>query len=282
MLTWLLIFILTIGIAAYFRLPQIIWTALLGVVLFIFSFSDFAGAATLVILWAIYLAVVIPLNVENIRLKYIAEPLLNFMREAMPSISQTEQEALDAGSVWWEAELFSGDPDYRKIRELPTPKLSKEEQDYIDGPVEELCAMLDDWKITHEDNDLSPEVWQFLKDNKFFAMIIPKKYGGLEFSDLAHSTVVMKVAGRSITAAVTVMVPNSLGPGELLMRYGTDEQKDYYLPRLSSGEDIPAFGLTGPESGSDAGAMPDTGVVCKGSFDGKDDVLGIRLNWEKR
>ena len=282
MLTWLLIFIVTIGIAAYFRLPQVVWTALLGVVLFIFSFSGFAGAATLVILWAVYLAVVVPLNVENIRLKYIAEPLLNFMREAMPSISQTEQEALDAGSVWWEAELFSGDPDYRKIRELPAPKLSKEEQEFIDGPVEKLCTMLDDWQITHEDSDLSPEVWQFLKDNKFFAMIIPKKYGGLEFSDLAHSTVVMKVAGRSITAAVTIMVPNSLGPGELLMRYGTEEQKDYYLPRLSSGEDIPAFGLTGPDAGSDAGAMPDTGVVCKGSFDGKDDVLGIRLNWEKR
>ena len=282
MLTWLLIFILTIGIAAYFRLPQIVWTALLGVVLFIYSFSDIAGITTIVILWAIYLAVVIPINLEQIRHKYISENLLQFMRSAMPSISQTEQEALDAGSVWWEAELFSGDPDYRKIRELPAPKLSKEEQAFIDGPVEELCAMLDDWKITHEDYDLSPEVWAFLKQHKFFAMIIPRKYGGLEFSDLAHSSVVMKVAGRSITAAVTIMVPNSLGPGELLMRYGTQEQKDYYLPRLSSGEDIPAFGLTGPDAGSDAGAMPDSGVVCKGSFDGKDDVLGIRLNWDKR
>jgi len=282
MLTWLLIFIITIGIAAYYRLPQIVWTALLGVVLFIFSFSDVAGLANLVILWALYLAVVVPINVEQIRQKYISEKALQFMRSSMPSISQTEQEALDAGSVWWEAELFSGNPDYQKIRELPAPKLSKEEQAFIDGPVEQLCGMLDDWKITHEDYDLSPDVWKFLKKHKFFAMIIPKKYGGLEFSDLAHSSVVMKVAGRSITAAVTIMVPNSLGPGELLMRYGTQEQKDYYLPRLSSGEDIPAFALTGPDAGSDAGAMPDTGVVCKGSFDGQDDVLGIRLNWEKR
>lgn len=282
MLTWLLIFTVTIGICAYYRLPQVVWTAIVGIVLVLYTFSDFAGAATIIILWAVYLAVVIPLNVANIRHKYISEPLLQFMRNAMPSISQTEQEALDAGKVWWEAELFSGDPDYSVIRDLPAPKLSLEEQAFIDGPVEELCTMLDDWKICNEDYDLPPEIWAFLKKNKFFAMIIPKKYGGLEFSALAHSSVVMKVAGRSITAAVTIMVPNSLGPGELLMHYGTDEQKDYYLPRLSSGEDIPCFALTGPEAGSDAGAMPDTGIVCKGSFDGKDDVLGVRLNWEKR
>ncbi len=282
MLTWLFIFVLTIGISAYFRLPLIVWTGVLGAVLLVFSFSDLAGAASLVIIWALYLAVVIPINLEQVRQKYLSEKLLQFMRSEMPSISKTEQEALDAGSVWWEADLFSGNPDYRKVRELPVPKLSKEEQEFIDGPADELCAMLDDWKITHEDYDLSPEIWQFLKQHGFFAMIIPKKYGGLEFSDLAHSSVVTKVAGRSISAAVTVMVPNSLGPGELLLRYGTQEQKDHYLPRLASGEDIPAFALTGPEAGSDAGSMPDTGIVCKGSFDGKDDVLGIRLNWDKR
>ena len=282
MITWLLIFTVTIGIAAYFRLPQIVWTSLLGVVLLIFSFSHFAGMATLFILWALYLAVVIPLNLPNIRHKYISQPLLNFMRDAMPSISQTEQEALDAGKVWWEGELFSGNPDYSIIRDLPAPKLSREEQEFMDGPVEELCAMLDDWTITQVDYDLPVEVWDFLKKNKFFAMIIPKKYGGLEFSALAHSSVVMKVSGRSISAGVTVMVPNSLGPGELLMHYGTEQQKNYYLPRLSSGEEIPCFALTGTEAGSDAGAMPDTGIVCKGSFDGKDDVLGVRLNWDKR
>jgi len=282
MLTWLLIFTITIGIAAYYRLPQIVWTSLLGVVLLIYSFSDFAGITTTVILWALYLIVVIPLNTPNIRQKYISEPMLHFMRDAMPSISQTEQEALDAGKVWWEAELFSGNPDYSIIRDLPAPKLSAEEQAFMDGPVEELCGMLDDWTITQVDYDLPEEIWAHLKKNKFFAMIIPKKYGGLEFSALAHSCVVMKVSGRSSSAGVTVMVPNSLGPGKLLMHYGTEEQKNYYLPRLSAGDEIPCFALTGPDAGSDAGAMPDSGVVCKGSFDGEDDVLGIRLNWDKR
>jgi acyl-CoA dehydrogenase len=164
----------------------------------------------------------------------------------------------------------------------PVSQLSTEEKAFIDGPVEELCHMLDDWQITQQDCDLSPEVWQFIKDNGFFGMIIPKQYGGLEFSALAHSTVVMKVASRSITAAVTIMVPNSLGPAELLLRYGTDEQKDHYLERLARGIEVPCFALTSPEAGSDAAAMTDTGIVCKGEFNGDKDVLGIRLNWEKR
>lgn len=282
MLTWIVIFLVIIGASGYFRLPQVVWNTILGVALLVFSFTGLAGIASLVILWALFLLVVVPLNMPQIRQKYLSEPLLKFMQNAMPSISQTEQEALDAGNVWWEAELFSGKPDYSRIRDLPKARLSEEERAFLEGPVEELCAMLDDWQITQEDDDMPPEVWAFLKKHRFFAMIIPKKYGGLEFSALGHSSVVMKVAGRSITAAVTIMVPNSLGPGELLMHYGTQEQKDYYLPRLASGEDIPCFGLTGPENGSDAGAMLDNGVVCKGSFDGKEDVLGIRLNWEKR
>jgi len=282
MLTWILIFIVTIGSAAYFRLPQVIWSGALGLVLFIFTFSGIANLPSLVIIWALFLLVVIPINLPHIRQKYISEPLLDFMRNAMPNISQTEQEALDAGKTWWEADLFSGKPNYSKIRDLPPSKLSDDEKAFLDGPVEELCAMLDDWKITQEDYDLPKPVWDFLKQHKFFAMIIPKSYGGLEFSALGHSSVVMKVAGRSITAAVTIMVPNSLGPGELLMHYDTEKQKDYYLPRLSSGEEIPCFGLTGPENGSDAGAMSDTGIVCRDSFNGEDNVLGIRLNWEKR
>ena len=282
MLSWLFIFFVAIGIAAYLRMPLIIWNAFLGLVLMLYTFSDTAGVTSILIFWAIYLAVIIPLNMPHIRHKYMAEPLLKFMQQAMPSISRTEQEALDAGSVWWEADLFSGQPDFDKIRELPAPKLSDEEQAFMDGPVEALCTMLDDWQITHEASDLPPEIWQFLKDHKFFAMIIPRSYGGLEFSALAHSSVVMKIAGRSISAAVTVMVPNSLGPGKLLLHYGTQEQKDHYLPRLAAGDEIPAFALTGPQAGSDAGAMPDSGVVCKGRFDGQDDVLGIRLNWDKR
>ncbi|NOQ90349.1 MAG: acyl-CoA dehydrogenase, partial [Gammaproteobacteria bacterium] len=198
------------------------------------------------------------------------------------TISQTEQEALDAGDVWWEAELFSGKPDFNFIKNLPKPELNDEEQAFIDGPVEEFCKMLDDWQITHVDYDLSAEAWQFAKDNGFFSLIIPKQYGGLDYSAYCHSQVVMKIGSRSGSAGVTVMVPNSLGPGKLLMTYGTKEQKDYYLPRLAKGIDIPCFGLTGPNAGSDAGAMPDTGIVCYGSYEGKDNVLGVRMNWEKR
>ncbi len=282
MLTWLLIFIVTIGATAYLRLPQVIWSGVLGIVLLLFTFFSAASLASLVIIWGLFLAVIVPLNMPQIRQKYISEPMLNFMRSAMPSISRTEQEALDAGKTWWEVDLFSGDPDYSKIRDLAPSKLSTEEQAFIDGPVEELCAMLDDWKINQVDCDLPKSVWNFLKKHKFFAMIIPKSYGGLEFSALGHSSVVMKIAGRSITAAVTIMVPNSLGPGELLMHYGTEEQKDFYLPRLSSGDEIPCFALTGPENGSDAGAMPDTGIICRDTFNEEENVLGIRLNWDKR
>ncbi len=282
MLTWILIFIVTIGFAAWFRLPQVVWSGMLGFVLLIFSFSGAASLASLVIIWAMFFVVVIPLNLPHIRQKYISEPMLEFMRNAMPSISETEQEALDAGKTWWEVDLFSGNPDYSKIRDLPAPELSDKEQAFLDGPVETLCGMLDDWKINQVDYDLPETIWQFLKKHQFFAMIIPESYGGLAFSALGHSSVVLKIAGRSISAAVTVMVPNSLGPGELLLRYGTEKQKDYYLPRLSSGEEIPCFALTGPENGSDAGAMSDTGIVCYGDFDGEKNVLGIRLNWEKR
>ena len=213
MLTWLFIFLITIGSAAYFRLPQVIWSGALGIVLFIFTFTGIANLPSLIIIWALFLLVVVPINLPRIRQKYISEPLLDVMRNAMPNISQTEQEALDAGKTWWEADLFSGKPDYSKIRDLPPAKLSDDEKAFLDGPVEELCAMLDDWKITQEDYDLPKPVWKFLKQHKFFAMIIPKSYGGLEFSALGHSSVVMKVAERSITAAVTIMVPNSLWPG---------------------------------------------------------------------
>ncbi len=189
---------------------------------------------------------------------------------------------MDSGNVWWDSELFSGKPDWCRLHDLSISKLSAEEQAFLDGPVEVLCQRLDDWQITHELYDLPPDIWAFLKQNRFFGMIIPKEYGGLGFSALAHSQVVMKVSSRSATAAVTVMVPNSLGPGELLMKYGTQAQKDYYLPRLADGRDIPCFGLTGPEAGSDASSIPDSGVVCRQDFNGEKAVLGMRLNWEKR
>ena len=167
------------------------------------------------------------------------------------------------------------------LRTAPTVRLSKEEQAFLDGPVDALCAMLDDWDITHNQTDLSPEVWKFIKENRFFGMIIPKNYGGMEFSATAQMSILVKVYGRSITAATTISVPNSLGPGELLLKYGTEEQKNYYLPRLADGREIPCFALTGPNAGSDAASIPDKGIVCRKKFNGKE-VLGIRLNWDKR
>ena len=216
------------------------------------------------------------------RSRWISGPALKLFRRVTPRMSQTEREALDAGSVWWDGELFSGRPRWQKLRSLPPPKLSPEEQAFLDGPVENLCRMLDDWQITREQKDLPTDVWRYLKDNGFFSLIIPRSYGGLDFSNLAHSEVVMKIATRSITAAVTVMVPNSLGPAKLLMEYGTEQQKEYYLPRLAKGVEIPCFALTSPKAGSDAGAIPDYGIVCRQDFQGEKDVLGIRLTWDKR
>ncbi|MDH5572678.1 MAG: acyl-CoA dehydrogenase [Gammaproteobacteria bacterium] len=216
------------------------------------------------------------------RIRWISEPLLKIFRRVTPRMSQTEREALDAGSVWWDGELFSGRPKWQKLRQLPAPVLTAEEQAFVDGPVEELCNLLNDWEITDEKHDLPPAAWQFIKDKGFFGLIIPKSYGGLDYSALAHSAVVMKIATRSITAAVSVMVPNSLGPAKLLLEYGTEEQKDHYLPRLAKGLEVPCFALTSPHAGSDAGGIPDYGIVCRQDFQGQKDVLGMRLTWEKR
>ena len=207
--------------------------------------------------------------------------MLAIYRRILPDMSQTEKEAIDAGTVWWDADLFSGRPDWERLLATPAPRLSAEEQAFLDGPVEEACAMANDWEVTHERYDLSPQLWQFLKDKGFFGMIIPKKYGGLGFSALAHSEVVTKLSSSCNALAVTVMVPNSLGPAELLLHYGTDEQKNHYLPRLAKGQEIPCFALTSPEAGSDAASIPDFGVVCKGTWQGKE-VLGMRLTWDKR
>ncbi|WP_457668715.1 acyl-CoA dehydrogenase [Thiolapillus sp.] len=232
-------------------------------------------------LWLVAAALIVILGVPAMRQRIITRRLLKQFRKVMPAMSRTEREALEAGSIWWDAELFSGRPDWEKLLNTPRPHLSEREQAFLDGPVETLCEMLDDWKITHQDQDLPPEAWDFIRQEGFFGLIIPEEYGGLGFSALAHSEVVMKLSSRSIVAAVTVMVPNSLGPGKLLLHYGTPAQRDYYLPRLARGEEIPCFALTGPDAGSDAGALPDSGVVTKGQWQGKT-VLGVRLNWEKR
>ncbi|MEE8321947.1 MAG: acyl-CoA dehydrogenase [Gammaproteobacteria bacterium] len=230
----------------------------------------------------LYLLIFIPLCVIPLRRSLITKKLFRLYRALLPPMSATEREAIETGDVWWDAELFSGRPDWKKLQTFPVPGLSDEEQAFLDGPVEELCNKLDDWHITHERQDLPPEVWDYIKEHRFFAMIIPKQYGGLEFSALAHSEVILKLSTRCIAAAVTVMVPNSLGPAILLLEYGTGEQKDHFLPRLASGEEIPCFALTAPEAGSDAGGMTDFGIVCKGEYDGEKDVLGIRLTWNKR
>jgi acyl-CoA dehydrogenase len=220
-------------------------------------------------------------GVPALRHRFITTPLLRQFRRVMPVMSPTEREALEAGTVWWDAELFSGRPDWQRLMNHPEAALSDAEHAFLDGPVEGLCRMLDDWRITHEEQDLPPEVWDHIRRYRYFGLSLPVEYGGLGFSARAHSEVVMKLGSRSITAAVTVMVPNSLGPGQLLLRYGTAEQKAYYLPRLARGEEIPCFALTGPEAGSDAAAIPDRGVVCHGQWRGER-VLGVRLNWEKR
>ncbi|WP_456408206.1 acyl-CoA dehydrogenase [Thiolapillus sp.] len=232
-------------------------------------------------LWLIAAALILILGVPAMRQKIITSRLLKQFHKVMPGMSRTEREALEAGSIWWDAELFSGRPNWEKLLNTPRPHLSEREQAFLDGPVEKLCEMLDDWKITHQDQDLPEEVWSFIKQERFFGLIIPETYGGLGFSALAHSEVVMKLSSRSIVAAVTVMVPNSLGPGKLLLHYGAQAQRDHYLPRLARGEEIPCFALTGPDAGSDAGALPDSGVVTHGQWQGKT-VLGVKLNWEKR
>src|SRR5215468_2542969 len=217
----------------------------------------------------------------SFRRNWISRPIFRWAQHALPSLSETEREAIEAGDVWWDADLFSGNPDWAKLLAVPPATLSPEEQAFLDGPVDELCRMLDEWRITWELRDLPPQVWDFLKRRKFFAMIIPKTYGGLGFSAYAHSEVIRKLSTRSLPGAVTAMVPNSLGPGELLHQFGTKAQQDYWLPRLAAGQEIPCFGLTSPEAGSDAAAMIDSGVVCRGTWQGRE-VLGIRLNWHKR
>jgi acyl-CoA dehydrogenase len=221
------------------------------------------------------------MSASSFRRDRISKPIFGWAQRVLPTLSDTEREAIEAGDVWWDADLFSGNPDWAKLLAFPTATLSAEEQAFLDGPVEELCRMLDEWRINWELCDLPSDVWDFLKTRKFFAMIIPKEYGGLGFSAYAHSEVIRKISTRSIVGAVTAMVPNSLGPGELLHRFGTKEQQDYWLPRLADGREIPCFGLTSPEAGSDAASMIDSGIVCRGIWQGRD-VLGIRLNWHKR
>ncbi len=277
---WLLVLVGGALYLTYQRVSLRAATLAAGIVLVTYSVIRAPATPWLVTFWLVFGAMAL-LNVDAFRLRFITRPFLKTYRRMLPSMSDTEREALEAGTVWWDGELFTGRPDWNKLLSAQAPRLTPDEQAFIDGPCEELCRMIDDWDITHRRADLPPEVWDFLKKKGFFAMIIPKRYGGLEFSAYAHSCVLVKLSSRSATVSSTVAVPNSLGPGELLLHYGTEEQKNHYLPRLARGEDVPCFALTAPRAGSDAASIPDTGVVCRGVYDGKE-VLGLRLNFSKR
>jgi acyl-CoA dehydrogenase len=282
-MTWLLILtLLAISMAcAFYGTSLVMWTIAMAAGIVVFGATGSVPMISLAVIAVVFAAIAVPLNVVPWRQQLISAPFLKQFRRMLPELSQTEQIALDAGTVGWEGELFAGKPDWKLLKKQPYLELTLEEQQFIDGPVEELCAMLDTWEITHVDTDLNPETWEFLKKNKFFGMIIPKEYGGLGFSALAHRAVLQKVSSVCALTSSTIGVPNSLGPGELLMHYGTEEQKNHYLPRLARGEEVPCFALTGPTAGSDATSIPDYGIVCKRKYKGKE-TLGLSLNFDKR
>ena len=221
------------------------------------------------------------LSVPSLQHQWVIRPAYRALKRVMPTVSDTEKEALEAGTVGWDAELFSGEPDWPELAAVAPITLTEEERAFLDGPTEELCRSLDDWEIRQERREIPDGIWSLVAEKGFLGMLISKEHGGLGFSAQAQSLILGKIASRSPDAVTIVMVPNSLGPGELIEKYGTDEQKAHYLPRLAKGQEIPCFGLTGPTSGSDAAAMRDVGVVCEGQHEGKT-TLGIRLTWEKR
>jgi acyl-CoA dehydrogenase len=280
MVGWPAVFLVVLLVLTYRRVGLKVSTAVLMVPLGAYLALGAAPAWWKMVLSVPWLGLLL-LNIRPLRVPGLTRPFMKKYRKLLPPMSSTEREALDAGTVWWDGELFSGGPDWGKLMSAKAPALSAEERAFIDGPCEQLCAMLDDWDISHRRADMPEAVWSFIKANGFFAMIIPRRYGGLEFSAYAHSCVLVKIASRSATASSTIAVPNSLGPAELLLHYGTERQKDHYLPRLARGEDVPCFALTGPRAGSDAASIPDTGIICKGQWQGAL-ITGIRLNFSKR
>jgi acyl-CoA dehydrogenase len=277
---WLVVLVLGVALLAHRRTAPLKAVAAVGGYLVLLSLFSHAPGWLLGLFWLLLAAVAAPLLLPQQRRQLFSAPLYRWFKRVLPPMSSTERDAIEAGTVWWDGELFSGRPNWDTLLAYPKAQLTEEEQAFLDGPTEELCAMVSDWQIGQH-LDLPAEAWAHIKEHGFFALIIPKQYGGKGFSAYAHSQVAMKLATRSGDLASTVMVPNSLGPGELLVHYGTDAQREHYLPRLARGDDIPCFALTGPLAGSDAGAMPDTGIVCKGQWQGEE-VIGLRLNWEKR
>ncbi len=276
-LTWTILFIAALVGIAYKRTKLNV--AVIAMAVFTLISLVFAAPSAIFWLSLIITAVLALLNTRGLRANFITKPIFELYKKIMPNMSETEATALDAGTVWWDGELFSGKPDWQKLTSHPNPTLRPDEQAFIDNQLNTLCSMVDEWEIS-QNADMEKEIWDYIRKERFFAMIIPKSYGGLEFSALAQTHVLKRL---SMSGAVfsTVGVPNSLGPGELLLKYGTEEQKNYYLPRLADGREIPCFGLTGPRAGSDATSLPDTGIICKGTYEGKE-VLGIKLNFSKR
>ncbi len=279
-LVWFLLFLsLFLGLP-YHRVNLLLSSAIITLSSYIYTVFGKAGIMMSVFLWSVVLILIL-INIVPLRRSRLSKPLLNVYKKMVPKMSKTEKEALEAGGVWWEGELFSGMPNWDVLMTMPKPELSVDERNFINGPCEKLCEMLDDWEISHHRGDLPEEIWKFLKSKKFFAMIIPKKYGGLEFSSYANAMVTAKIASRNAVASSTVGVPNSLGPAELLLHYGSEQQKNHYLPRLANGDEIPCFALTSTEAGSDASSIIDSGIICKGTWDGEE-IIGIKLNWNKR
>ncbi|AJP57777.1 acyl-CoA dehydrogenase [Pandoraea vervacti] len=281
MAVWIVAFVAGVSALLFYRAHA--WQWLIATALWVGAGIVFGLTGTLATV-VLGIALILPaliLSIGPLRRAWVTAPMLAKFRTIMPEMSDTEKDAIEAGTVWWDADLFSGQPDWQKLKAMPAPALSAEEQAFMDNQVEHLCDLSNDWESTQVWQDLPPKAWQYAKEAGFLGMIIPKRYGGLEFSAYAHSQVVMKLASRCSAAAVSVMVPNSLGPAELLLHYGTEAQKDHYLPRLARGQEIPCFALTSPYAGSDAAALPDVGIVCRGMHEGRE-TLGFRVTWNKR
>lgn len=277
---WFLVFLVGLFTLSYQRASLIVWTIAIAVWLLLLTFLSNAGTAWLTTLWVIFGIIFIPLNIYPFRRVLFTKKIFSIYRKMMPKMSETEKEALAAGTVGWTADLFSGMPNWKKFHESPLVKMSEEEQSFLDNEVETLCSMIDNWKISRS-MQIPDEIWDYVKKEGFLGMIIPKKYGGKQFSAMAHSAVIVKVSAVSVAVSTIISVPNSLGPAELLLRYGTEEQKDYYLPRLAKAEEIPCFALTSPVAGSDASSIVDNGIICRHEFEGEEQLC-IRLNWNKR
>lgn len=283
----MLLSLIIIGIASAAMLllakqaSLIVWVISYTLFALLFERYGYPGLLSQIAIWSIFTLLIFGL-IKPLRRNLVSQQLFKIISKSMPTMSTTEREALESGTISWEGDLFSGSPDFERLLNAPVTRLSDEEKAFIDGPVNQLCRLIDDWDITHVRTDMPSEMWQFIKEQGFFGIIIPKEYGGLGFSASAQVAILTKIYSRSVTVGSTVSVPNSLGPAELLLKYGTKEQKNFYLPRLADGREIPCFALTGPDAGSDAASIPDKGIVCRQTFNGQQNVLGIRLTWNKR